>query len=141
MAGSGNYEQQIKSKRNVEFLGQISRQEIRKLLNSCDIMVFFQIELGLGEQESLACGKPIIMLNSSTNSQMLRNGQEAFLCHTSGDYLAAIAFLQKNREVLEAMRTKARILASEKYAWPVVANDWKKLIASVFWNHVSFNAT
>lgn len=127
IAGSGNYERDMRNLKNIEFWGQIPLRKVKDLINSCDVMVFFQIEFGLAELESLSCGKPIITLYSFNNATMLKDG-EGLLCKTSSDYLHSLAFLQNNSKILEVMGEKARKLALQKYSWDVILEEWMSII-------------
>jgi glycosyltransferase involved in cell wall biosynthesis len=125
------YEAQVNSlgiKRQVNFLGRVTEEELIRQYQSADILVLPSINaheaFGLVLIEAMACGLPVIASNLPGVRSVFRDGEQGLRCEPGdvGDLAAKINTLIQDENLRQKMAKAARTLVEEKYAWEKVAD-------------------
>ncbi len=78
--------------------------------------------------EAMACGCAVISLNNCMIPDVVKDGQNGFLCNTSDEIRAAFTFLLKNPEVCEVFGNRARKTIESKYNIDKFVSKWNTLL-------------
>jgi len=127
--GDGSYKNKFADKKNVVFLSWVPRNKLSDYINKADVFISCQEWIGLGESEILACGRPIITLNSFVNKEIIKDGFNGFLCKPEPeDYLNSIKVILSNEKLLREMQRNSRWAAEVFLSSNSIADKWATLI-------------
>jgi len=127
--GDGSYKNKFADKNNVVFLSWVPRNKLPDYINKADVFISCQEGIGLGESEILACGRPIITLNSFVNKEIIKDGFNGFLCKPEPeDYLNSIKVILSNKKLLREMQRNSRWAAEVFLSSNSIADKWATLI-------------
>ena len=130
--GDGSYKNKFTDKKNVIFLSWVPRNKLPDYINKADVFISCQEGIGLGESEILACGRPLITLNSFVNKEIIKPNFNGFLCKPEPeDYLNCIKTVLNNEKLLREMQRNARMIAEALLSSKSIANKWVKLIREI----------
>jgi len=142
LIGSGPQEAQLRKlcrdmniKDRVVFTGLLSRDQIVHAYASADIFTFPSVTetQGLVIGEAKASGLPIVAINAFGTSDMIKHGEDGYLCKPSQDeFSSRIITLLDNPELYQEMHHKAlenSIYLSSSYCADKMINQYQKLIA------------
>jgi glycosyltransferase involved in cell wall biosynthesis len=133
--GDGSYKNKFADKKNVVFLSWVPRNKLPDYINKADVFISCQEGIGLGESEILACGRPIITLNSTVNKEIIKPNFNGFLCKPDPeDYLDSIRTILNNEKLLREMQINARWVAEAFLSSSSIANKWLALISDIIKN-------
>jgi len=133
--GDGSYKNKFTDKKNVIFLSWVPRNKLPDYINKADVFISCQEGMGLAESEILACGRPIITLNSTVNKEIIKPNFNGFLCKPkSEDYLDSIRTILNNEKLLKEMQINARWVAEAFLSSSSIANKWLALISDIIKN-------
>jgi len=103
---------------NVQFLGNVSRQEMPSLMNAADALVMYSTREGLPSAalEALACGTPVIATPVGALPMVVQDGRNGFLISSFSDLCSAMTSIIKGYPFERyAIRETVR-----RYSWDVV---------------------
>jgi glycosyltransferase involved in cell wall biosynthesis len=127
--GDGAYKNKFADKKNVVFLSWVPRNKLPDYKNKADVFISCQEGIGLGESEILACGRPLITLNSFVNKEIIKPSFNGFLCKPDPeDYLNSIKVILNNEKLLREMQRNARQSAEVFLSLNSIADKWATLI-------------
>jgi glycosyltransferase involved in cell wall biosynthesis len=127
--GDGSYKNKFADKNNVVFLSWVPRNKLPDYINKADVFISCQEVIGLGESEILACGRPLITLNSFVNKEIIKPSFNGFLCKPDPeDYLNSIKVILNNEKLLREMQRNARQSAEVFLSLNSIADKWATLI-------------
>jgi glycosyltransferase involved in cell wall biosynthesis len=130
--GDGSYKNKFTDKKNVVFLSWVPRSKLPNYINKSDVFISCQEGIGLGESEILACGRPLITLNSFVNKEIIKPSFNGFLCKPAPeDFLNCIKTVLNNEKLLREMQRNARMIAEALLSSKSIANKWVKLIREI----------
>jgi glycosyltransferase involved in cell wall biosynthesis len=133
--GDGAYKNKFADKKNVVFLSWVPRNKLPDYINKADVFISCQEGIGLAESEILACGRPIITLNSTVNKEIIKPNFNGFLCKPEPeDYLNSIKTILNNEKLLKEMQINARWVAEAFLSSSSIANKWLALISDIIKN-------
>jgi len=79
----------------------------------------------MAEAEILACGRPLITLDSRVNREVIKNGYNGFLCKANAkDYLEKIQNILGDEKKFREVQLNARITAELDFSTEVIAKRW-----------------
>jgi len=129
--GDGSYKNKFADKNNVIFLSWVTRNRLPDYINKADVFISCQEWIGLAESEILACGRPIITLNSFVNKEIIKPGFNGFLCKPEPeDYLNSIKVILNNENLLKEMQRNARQTAEAFLSSNSIVSMWINLISN-----------
>lgn len=102
--------------KNVSFTGLLDRHDVLSLFKGCDLFVFAsETETqGIVILEALSCGLPVVALDASGVRDIIRSGEQGFLCSKDERLMA-----EKVKAVFEAKRyermRKMALQTAKKY--------------------------
>jgi len=105
----------------VHFAGHSSHPET--FFQAADVLVFPTIyeAFSLVTLEAVACGLPVIMPSVNGAAELIRDGENGFLCERSGEHIAGLLLrLDQDREFLRRM-SEAAHRTSQDYHWDRIA--------------------
>lgn len=74
------YSLKTQARGNVEFLGKVDRETLRRLYQGCQALIFNQQEdFGIAALEAQACGRPVIAFGAGGALETVNNGQTGIL--------------------------------------------------------------
>jgi glycosyltransferase involved in cell wall biosynthesis len=130
--GDGSYKNKFADKKNVIFLSWVPRNKLPDYINKADVFISCQEWIGLGESEILACGRPIITLNSFVNKEIIKPNFNGFLCKPDPeDYLNSIKVILSNEKLLREMQRNSRQTAEGFLSLNSIADKWATLIFKI----------
>jgi len=146
IAGEGNARNLLKLKtwllgiqNQVRFTGYIPEKRKSDFFNLCDVFLVPSKKEGFGAMsiEAQACGKPVLVSDSSSLPETLIDGQTGFVCRLNDkkDWLEKLTILLKDDKLCESMGRNAIKFAS-KFSWKKFAKVQKE----VFGRLVKLNA-
>jgi len=137
--GDGSYKNKFTDKKNVIFLSWVPRNKLPDYINKADVFISCQEGIGLGESEILACGRPIITLNSFVNKEIIKPSFNGFLCKSEPeDFLNSIKVILNNEKLLRMMQRNARWTAEIFLSSNSIANRWIVIISNILKNNYSY---
>jgi glycosyltransferase involved in cell wall biosynthesis len=129
LIGDGLYKNKFADKKNVIFLSWVPRNKLPDYINKADVFISCQEGIGLGESEILACGRPLITLNSFVNKEIIKPNFNGFLCKPEPeDYLNSIKAVLNNEKLLREMQINARQTTEALLSSDSIADKWATLI-------------
>ena len=134
IVGKGIQEMMLKrmAKKNIEFLGQLTDEQLLSYYQNCQALIFPQEEdFGLVPLEAQACGKPVIAFGGGGALETIIEGKtgEFFYPQTSEALVKVIKSFKAARYQPEACRQQAEKFGKEifkKKVKEVVEKEWKK---------------
>ena len=120
IVGDGPQFQDLKSiaKKNIEFLGRKSDEEVANLLLRCKALIFPTYEdFGIVPVEAMAAGKPVIAYRGGGALETVLDGVtgEFFDQQTPGDIIKTVKRFQPNKYSPVACQTQAKKFSKEKF--------------------------
>lgn len=105
----------------VRFCGYLPEEEKCRVLNICDIYVFPSLLEGFGMAavEAMACGKPVVGLNTASLPEIIDNDKTGLLS-VPGDkraYINSVLLLLKDEKLREKLGNNARGKTEKCYSW------------------------
>lgn len=124
-----------KLEKQILFQKPIFGREKNKIHNLADIFLHPALNEGfaLAPLEAMACAKPILMNNSHSASEAIRDGENGFLCKRNdiNDWVSKITFLIKNKKRMTNMGSFSLKKSQNEFQWKrAVDTHW-----NVFINH------
>lgn len=137
IVGTGKYEKNLKDyckkkELPVKFLGY--RNDVPRLLNESDIYVHASLQdvFPIVILEAMASKKPIIALNVGGIPELIKNGQNGFLCDPNpSDIAKKIDLLMKNECISRKLTQNAFEDVLKKYTWDKVTDNYINLYAKI----------
>lgn len=136
--GSGPLEKVLKLKtkiltleNNIEFLGEISNDQLSQYLARAVVFVRPSLSEGLGTAflEAMAVGLPIIGTPVGGIPDFLKDGETGLFCKAADpkDLAEKIIRLLKNEPLREKIINNAKALVSQKYDWDIIADKFAQI--------------
>jgi glycosyltransferase involved in cell wall biosynthesis len=131
-AGNGPYLNLIKRNcpPNMFLMGRVSRPEVKKLLESCDLFVHPSglDALPRNVKEASLMEKPIIASNVGGIPEIVKNNQTGYLCNINDvdQWIERIRFLLDNPDVGRKFGKNAREFVANTFSWRRIAEDFLK---------------
>ncbi|OGE98386.1 MAG: hypothetical protein A3J05_02300 [Candidatus Doudnabacteria bacterium RIFCSPLOWO2_02_FULL_48_13] len=112
VVGTGTELERLKNmaKSNIDFVGRVSDQELRKLYGGAQAFVFPAVEdAGLMVLEALSCGTPVIGLNMGGTAEFVGDGENGILFQnqTVDDIVAAVRRFRSENFKADVLRRSA----------------------------------
>jgi glycosyltransferase involved in cell wall biosynthesis len=112
---------------NVDYLGAVSYQDIKKQINGATVCVFptFAEALPVSWIEAMAMQKPIVASNIGWAPEVLDDGINGFLVHPTHhlEYANKIIQLLENVQLQKEFGTEARKQVTKKFSIAIVAQE------------------
>lgn len=138
--GSGPLEKVLKLKtkalnleNNIEFLGEISNDQLPQSLARAVVFVRSSLSEGLGTAflEAMAAGLPIIGTPVGGIPDFLKDGETGLFCKVGNpiDLAEKIIRIFKDEQLRNKITTNAKALVAEKYNWDIIAEKFREVYA------------
>jgi glycosyltransferase involved in cell wall biosynthesis len=128
VVGRGIYENKLSSLTNVMVVSNVSRTELARLINTCDIFVAPHPDASLTVLEEMACGKPVIALESKDMRNVITHMKSGLICRAdSEEFCKTIEDLRENSPLRERLGVNAREVAIE-LSWQKIGERWLSLL-------------
>lgn len=118
-----------------QIIGQVSKDQLRKLYNTCDVFVLPSVQDGFGIviSEALACGCPVIASTNTGGQNVIRDSHNGFVVQAGDEYALAekLIWLFENREARYQMRKNAVSPEYQAISWVDYANKLLALYQSI----------
>jgi glycosyltransferase involved in cell wall biosynthesis len=112
---------------NVDYLGAVSYQDMKKQINEATVCVFptFAEALPVSWLEAMAMRKPIVASNIGWATEVMDDGVNGFLVHPTRhlEYANKIIQLLENLKLQKEFGVEARKKVTEKFCVTIVARD------------------
>jgi glycosyltransferase involved in cell wall biosynthesis len=123
-----------KKLKGIKFIERLPYQDMPKLYNDCDILLFptFREGFGLVVAEAMACGLPVVTSNKSTMPELIHHGKGGFLTDF-GDVDSMIYYLKlliKNPVLRAEMGEYNRLRILDKYTEARMIKEYKELFST-----------
>lgn len=122
------------SGKNVELLGQVTREKVIEFINDADAMLFISKNENYGSLALLECmaiGCPVIATDVGSTANIIIDRWNGYLANPDAFSIAnAIVQLADNRHLLTQMRTNSRQIA-ECYNWDIVASLFQEALSRI----------
>jgi glycosyltransferase involved in cell wall biosynthesis len=120
IVGTGRQEQNLKklANKNINFLGNVSEQELIKLYQQAQALIMPQIEdFGLTALEAQACGTPVIAFNQGGARETIKNNQTGILFNqqTPASLIKAIKQFKQTKFKPQSCRQHALEYSLDKF--------------------------
>lgn len=115
---------------NVTILKNLADEEILSYLQNCSVFLFPAIGefFGLTVLEAMACGKPVIVLDSGAPPELI--GGAGYVCKDDlKDWIAKTEALMANKTLRKRLGKKACEVA-QKYSWENTVSNLEKIFYS-----------
>ncbi len=116
----------LELEKHVEFMGEVSEEEKKKLLASCAVFIHPSLQdiFALTVLEASAAGVPVVMFNMGANSEMVVDGKTGILVDdfTSKALGQAISKLLHNKSIAERMGEEGQKYVLQKFPWEKTVN-------------------
>jgi glycosyltransferase involved in cell wall biosynthesis len=119
---------------NVEFLGFVPGDALKKHYNGCKIFVLpstdpAQEGFGIVLLEAMSCGRPVIATDIAGAAEDIKKSSAGLVVGRKSEVelAKAILFLLDNEDFAAEMGSSARRLVEEKYSWKMVAHQTEKV--------------
>jgi len=125
-----------KIKKMIEGYGEIKlnlpTNEITKLYAECFSVLFTPIDedFGLIPLEALSSYKPCIAVNEGGPSEILKDGQNAFLVNSVEEMADKMKFLAENKSIAEEMGKNGRKYVEKNFNWKKFLGRFEKVCRS-----------
>jgi glycosyltransferase involved in cell wall biosynthesis len=127
--GSGVHEGKISSLTNVTMIPRALRTELATLMNTCDVFVAPHPDASLTVLEEMACGRPVIAMDSPDMRSLVTNGVNGYLCKPNlREFSEAILRLKDNFVLREKLGSNGRRIALG-FSWERIAEKWLNLVS------------
>ena len=114
------------------FLGFV--ENIKPLLDHSDIFLLPSRWEGFGYSlvEAMACRKPIVAFHTSSNPEIVDDGETGFLVKefNTGEFAEMIFFLANNPQLRSQMGEKGRKKVEERFGMETAVKQLQELLAS-----------
>jgi glycosyltransferase involved in cell wall biosynthesis len=139
VAGDGILRSNLDGVLNIEYLGQLNRNDLILELKKSGAIIFPSVlyeTFGLSIIESFACGKPVIASNLGVMAEIIENGRTGLLFEPGNvdDLVKKILWAKNNPEKMKEMGLNARKEFEEKYTpeknYKILMNIYEKVIES-----------
>lgn len=121
----------LKLEDKVDFISEVSNEELPKYLARADIFVRPSLSEGLGTAflEAMAAGVPIIGTPVGGIQDFLKDGETGLFCKVGDptDIADKIVAIFSDDELKNKLIINARKLVEEKYSWDEIAAEFDKL--------------
>lgn len=124
----------LEDQRTVIFAGAVSNDVVYSQLHQADVFVRPSISEGLGNAflEAMAMNVPVVATNVGGISDFLTDGETGLFCtHDPKDIADKILRVLNDPALSERLRTNARKMVEEKYAWNTIAEKMKNIFETV----------
>lgn len=112
-----NYSKQLNVQDRIVFLGFV--QDVRAFMEQIDVFVLTSLWEGFGYviAEAMACGKPVVAFNNSSNPELVENNENGYLVPFSDINLFTqqIEILLNNKELMKKMGEKSIQIINNKF--------------------------
>ncbi len=125
---------------NIRFIEWVDRQELVKKIANADICLGGQfgktpkadLVIGYKCYQMMACGKAIIVSNSSGNRELLTHGEDCYMCNpgSADDLAKAILTLKNNRILRKNLATAIRNTFKSKCSSTRIGDKLSEIITS-----------
>jgi glycosyltransferase involved in cell wall biosynthesis len=120
---------------DVEFLGEVSEDELVRKYQNADVFVFpnFPQTWGLAVFEAMACGTPVIVCKGSGASEILTDGVNALLVSPAKpeEIANSIEKIINDKELRESLRMNGRRFVEENVSWKLYGEKMLKIFNNV----------
>lgn len=120
------------AKKNIEFLGEVSDEKLRKYYQNCQALIFPQEEdFGIVALETMACGKPVIAYRGGGALESIQDEKTGifFDSQTSNDLIKAVKKFNPRNFNTQTIRRHALKFDKEKFKKKIkefVEKNWKE---------------
>ncbi len=120
---------------NMKALGKLSEAELLKQYNVCDVLLFPTRLEGFGYAviEAMACGKPIIATNISSIPELVKTGENGYLCESGNieDFVEKIKKLQINKTLRKIISLHNRKKIIEYFSENIRIKEYKNVYKNI----------
>lgn len=121
----------LKLKDRVDFVGEISNEELSKYLERADVFVRPSLSEGLGIAflEAMAAGLPIVATPVGGIPDFLKDGETGLFCKVGDpeDIAAKIRTILDDDNLRSRLILNGRKLVEEKYSWDKITAEFRNL--------------
>ena len=117
----------------IKKLGFLKKEELNTSLANCDVLINFSKDenLSMASIEALALGKPLVLLNSGGNPELIKDGETGFLVSDRQQLKNRIEQLAVNPVLAKQMGEGALRDFTSRFEASVVANQYLDLYRSL----------
>ena len=123
----------------VQFLGQISHDEMLKLLNQTDVYVSTSLTDGTSVSllEALGSGAFPVVTDIPSNREWVSDGENGFLVPADGEDMLARKIIEaiRNRPLFEKAAQRNRNLVTDRVLWPATIEKTKKIYEQIVFSN------
>lgn len=114
--GDGELREKLNSP-NISITGWVSREEAIAHAIQCDVFLFTTLweSLSLALLECMYIKKLCIVMDAEGNRDVIRNGENGFLCYTDDDLIDALRKVAEGKVDVEAMTNRAHLDIVQDY--------------------------
>jgi len=121
--------------KNFQHIRKMSREDIAQLFASADVFLFpsLQEPFGLVVVEAMAAGIPVIVSESGSFPELVRDGIDGFLVPVDAreiDNLVVVLRKVLNDKNLYAVLSRNAIQDAKRFSWDRTADEYKKVLLS-----------
>ena len=131
--GDGDMRASLTSE-NIEITGWMNRNEVLRSANRGDIFLLTSYWEGLAISllESMAMKKLCIVSDVIGSRDVIRDGENGFICHTAEEFADRIRWAQENPEKAKALAEQAYRDAKEQYDVSIVAEKYRDVYEGTY---------